>query len=158
MARLPMITHVRNEYDRLEKAYAKDDLIACLDILSECKSYDIRFNALCEDLQHEMITTLMDLADYPDEWDQTRQYLRTQNNRYHKEYEKVKKQYDYFMFRIDDLNLLTKDGREKYDYSTGIVDLTLEYLDLKCNLASYIEGYHYDRYELYRWFLRLTDA
>lgn len=113
---------------------------------------------MCEQLQVELIEALFDAVDYPDDREQTINYLQQQIDLYTVKLNELKQRYNRLIYYIGDKRKLTKEGRQEENYSPQIMQQNLQYQDLKWELSSYIEGYHYDRNEYRKWLLNLLQA
>ena len=60
------------------------------------------------------------------------------------------------MFHLDKRKL-SRNTREQSGYSSEIVRINLQFQDLKYELASYLDGYEYDKNALYSWVIRLLQ-
>lgn len=142
----------------IERYLELNDLPKCLSFLSGSSYFLSEIPTFCESLQEELIETLFDLLDYPEEKEQTINYLRQQMEMYEENLSKIKKRYNNFMYRVSDMELLTKKGREQAGYDSQIMQQNLQYQDLKWELSSYLEGYHYDRNQYHQWLLHMLQG
>ena len=129
---------------------------SCADYLHDVNCYPDIINSYCFDLQRELVEILVDIAEFPEDREQTIRYLQCQQALYHKRLDAAKKRYNRFMFHLDKRQL-SRQAREQNGYSSEIVRINLQFQDLKWELASYLDGYEYDRNSLYTWVLRLLQ-
>lgn len=154
----PLLAFVKKRQAKLRRYLEHDDFLAWADCLLDCDEYPEYLNSMCIDLQVEMLETLLDAVEFPEEREQTAEYLLKQLHRYDKETNDIKRRYNDFMYRIGDTNILTKSGREKANYDPLIMQKNLQFQDLKCELMSYLEGYHKDKCRLYRWLITIMRS
>lgn len=150
-----MLDVVRQYRNELEKHYDLNDLQRCMVYLSKASRFLPSIPTFCTTLQEEVIETLFDLVDYPDEHEQTINYLKQQLIIYDDNLKNIKNRCNRFMFQVGDIKHLTKEGRIEQDYNPICMKQNLQYQDLKWELASYSDGYHYDRNEYHQWLLRI---
>jgi hypothetical protein len=129
---------------------------SCSDYLYDVTCYPDIINSYCLDLQRELVEILVDVVEFPEDREQTIRYLQCQQSLYHKRLETAKKRYNRFMFHLDK-RTLSRQAREKSGYSSEIIRINLQFQDLKYKLASYLDGYEYDRNALYTWVIRLLQ-
>ena len=125
----------------IERYLELNDLPKCLSFLSGSSYFLSEIPTFCESLQEELIETLFDLLDYPEEKEQTINYLRQQMEMYEENLAKIKKRYNNFMYRV-----------------SQIMQQNLQYQDLKWELSSYLEGYHHDRNQYHQWLLHILQG
>ena len=142
--------------------YVKENLIPIKNRLDRqthgsCSDYlhDV-INSYCLDLQRELVEILVDVVEFPEDREQTIRYLQCQQVLYHKRLEAAKKRYNRLMFHLDKRKL-SRNTREQSGYSSEIVRINLQFQDLKYELASYLDGYEYDKNALYSWVIRLLQ-
>lgn len=153
-----MLTAIIRKRKALEKHLSTNNLQKCVDILSQSKGFFSNMPIMCEQLQVELIEALFDAVDYPDDREQTINYLQQQIDLYTVKLNELKQRYNRLIYYIGDKRKLTKEGRQEENYSPQIMQQNLQYQDLKWELSSYIEGYHYDRNEYRKWLLNLLQA
>ena len=129
---------------------------SCSDYLHDVSCYPDVINSYCLDLQRELVEILVDVVEFPEDREQTIRYLQCQQVLYHKRLEAAKKRYNRFMFHLDKRKL-SRNTREQSGYSSEIVRINLQFQDLKYELASYLDGYEYDKNALYSWVIRLLQ-
>ena len=129
---------------------------SCSDYLHDVSCYPDVINSYCLDLQRELVEILVDVVEFPEDREQTIRYLQCQQVLYHKRLEAAKKRYNRFMFHLDKRKL-SRNTREQGGYSSEIVRINLQFQDLKYELASYLDGYEYDKNALYSWVIRLLQ-
>lgn len=129
---------------------------SCSDYLHDVSCYPDVINSYCLDLQRELVEILVDVVEFPEDREQTIRYLQCQQVLYHKRLEAAKKRYNRFMFHLDKRKL-SRNTREQSGYSSEIVHINLQFQDLKYELASYLDGYEYDKNALYSWVIRLLQ-
>ena len=129
---------------------------SCSDDLHDVRCYPDVINSYCLDLQRELVEILVDVVEFPEDREQTIRYLQCQQVLYHKRLEAAKKRYNRFMFHLDKRKL-SRNTREQSGYSSEIVRINLQFQDLKYELASYLDGYEYDKNALYSWVIRLLQ-
>lgn len=129
---------------------------SCSDYLHDVSCYPDVINSYCLDLQRELVEILVDVVEFPEDREQTIRYLQCQQVLYHKRLEAAKKRYNRFMFHLDKRKL-SRNTREQSEYSSEIVRINLQFQDLKYELASYLDGYEYDKNALYSWVIRLLQ-
>ena len=129
---------------------------SCSDYLHDVSCYPDVINSYCLDLQRELVEILVDVVEFPEDREQTIRYLQCQQVLYHKRLEAAKKRYNRFMFHLDK-HKLSRNTREQSGYSSEIVRINLQFQDLKYELASYLDGYEYDKNALYSWVIRLLQ-
>ena len=129
---------------------------SCSDYLHDVSCYPDVINSYCLDLQRELVEILVDAVEFPEDREQTIRYLQCQQVLYHKRLEAAKKRYNRFMFHLDKRKL-SRNTREQSGYSSEIVRINLQFQDLKYELASYLDGYEYDKNALYSWVIRLLQ-
>lgn len=129
---------------------------SCSDYLHDVSCYPDAINSYCLDLQRELVEILVDVVEFPEDREQTIRYLQCQQVLYHKRLEAAKKRYNRFMFHLDKRKL-SRNTREQSGYSSEIVRINLQFQDLKYELASYLDGYEYDKNALYSWVIRLLQ-
>ena len=129
---------------------------SCSDYLHDVSCYPDVINSYCLDLQRELVEILVDVVEFPEDREQTIRYLQCQQVLYHKRLEAAKKRYNRFMFHLDKCKL-SRNTREQSGYSSEIVRINLQFQDLKYELASYLDGYEYDKNALYSWVIRLLQ-
>lgn len=129
---------------------------SCSDYLHDVSCYPDVINSYCLDLQRELVEILVDVVEFPEDRKQTIRYLQCQQVLYHKRLEAAKKRYNRFMFHLDKRKL-SRNTREQSGYSSEIVRINLQFQDLKYELASYLDGYEYDKNALYSWVIRLLQ-
>ena len=129
---------------------------SCSDYLHDVSCYPDVINSYCLDLQRELVEILVDVVEFPEDREQTIRYLQCQQVLYHKRLEAAKKRYNRFMFHLDKRKL-SRNTREQSGYSSEIVRINLQFQDLKYELASYLDGYEYDKNALYSWAIRLLQ-
>ena len=129
---------------------------SCSDYLHDVSCYPDVINSYCLDLQRELVEILVDVVEFPEYREQTIRYLQCQQVLYHKRLEAAKKRYNRFMFHLDKRKL-SRNTREQSGYSSEIVRINLQFQDLKYELASYLDGYEYDKNALYSWVIRLLQ-
>lgn len=129
---------------------------SCSDYLHDVSCYPDVINSYCLDLQRELVEILVDVVEFPEDREQTIRYLQCQQVLYHKRLEAAKKRYNRFMFHLDKRKL-SRNTREQSGYSSEIVRINLQFQDLKYELASYLDGYEYDKNVLYSWVIRLLQ-
>lgn len=129
---------------------------SCSDYLHDVSCYPDVINSYCLDLQRELVEILVDVVEFPEDREQTIRYLQCQQVLYHKRLEAAKKRYNRFMFHLDKRKL-SRNTREQSGYSSEIVRINLQFQDLKYELASYLNGYEYDKNALYSWVIRLLQ-
>ena len=144
------LTSIKNRLDKYPQG-------SCSDYLHETKYYPDIINSYCLDLQRDLVEILVDVAEFPDDKEQTIHYLKCQQALYHKRLEDAKKRYNRFMFHLDKRKL-SRQFREQSGYDQDIVRINLQFQDLKYELASYLDGYEHDRNALYTWVLRLLQT
>ena len=130
---------------------------SCLNYLHDTECYPDIINSYCLDLQRELVEILVDVAEFPEDREQTIAYLQCQQKSYQKRLDAAKKRYNRFMFHLDKQKLSRK-AREQSHYSPEVVRMNLQFQDLKYELASYLDGYEYDRNALYTWVIRLLQT
>lgn len=129
---------------------------SCSDYLHDVSCYPDVINSYCLDLQRELVEILVDVVEFPEDREQTIRYLQCQQVLYHKRLEAAKKRYNRFIFHLDKRKL-SRNTREQSGYSSEIVRINLQFQDLKYELASYLDGYEYDKNALYSWVIRLLQ-
>lgn len=129
---------------------------SCSDYLHDVSCYPDVINSYCLDLQRELVEILVDVVEFPEDREQTIRYLQCQQVLYHKRLEAAKKRYNRFMLHLDKRKL-SRNTREQSGYSSEIVRINLQFQDLKYELASYLDGYEYDKNALYSWVIRLLQ-
>lgn len=129
---------------------------SCSDYLHDVSCYPDVINSYCLDLQRELVEILVDVVEFPEDREQIIRYLQCQQVLYHKRLEAAKKRYNRFMFHLDKRKL-SRNTREQSGYSSEIVRINLQFQDLKYELASYLDGYEYDKNALYSWVIRLLQ-
>ena len=129
---------------------------SCSDYLHDVSCYPDVINSYCLDLQRELVEILVDVVEFPEDREQTIRYLQCQQVLYHKRLEAAKKRYNRFMSHLDKRKL-SRNTREQSGYSSEIVRINLQFQDLKYELASYLDGYEYDKNALYSWVIRLLQ-
>lgn len=129
---------------------------SCSDYLHDVSCYPDVINSYCLDLQRELVEILVDVVEFPEDREQTIRYLQCQQVLYHKRLEAAKKRYNRFMFHLDKRKL-SRNTREQSGYSSEIVRINLQFQDLKYELASYLDGYEYDKNALYSCVIRLLQ-
>lgn len=129
---------------------------SCSDYLHDVSCYPDVINSYCLNLQRELVEILVDVVEFPEDREQTIRYLQCQQVLYHKRLEAAKKRYNRFMFHLDKRKL-SRNTREQSGYSSEIVRINLQFQDLKYELASYLDGYEYDKNALYSWVIRLLQ-
>lgn len=153
-----MLTTIIRKRNALERYLSTNNLQKCVELLSQSKGFFSNMPIMCEQLQEELIETLFDIVDYPEEREQTINYLQQQIDMYTVRLNELKQRYNRLIYHIGDKRKLTKEGRQEENYSPQIMQQNLQYQDLKWELSSYIEGYHYDRNEYRKWLLNLLQA
>jgi hypothetical protein len=146
-----VITYIEENMKQLTRKLNKGDIGGCMRIINECDIAPTFLQTICTDLQEECVETLVDVVTYPEEQQQTVEYLTTQIARYEQKLQGEQKKYHRFMFHEQDHSIFTRNGRVKAGYEPRIMLKNLQYLDMKATIDSYMSGYHHDRHELHQW-------
>lgn len=155
-----VIKHIMNHRKVLEAKYNREDFSECLLILNKCASFPKRFATLCLNLQDDLIYSLLEITSDEislEELTQMKSYFQEQCRQLEKQKEQAKERYNRFMFHLSDNRILTKAGREYYNYNSQVMADNLRYQDLKFTLASYFDGFHADKLTLHMWLLTIIN-
>lgn len=86
-----MITYIEENMKQLTRKLNKGDIGGCMRIINECDIAPTFLQTICTDLQEECVETLVDVVTYPEEQQQTVEYLTTQIARYEQKLQEEQK-------------------------------------------------------------------
>lgn len=111
---------------------------------------------LCDDLQQELLESLTDRQNYPNDWPMTAHYLNRQLEKQAEQKRQLQETFYHFSAHHWDKGS-EADWVRKLMSQQPLTPETeafyLDYLDLKMQLLSYAQGYEADRARVYQWLL-----